>query len=133
MRDTDDTLPMILLGDFNAHIIGHYSVSTNSNGKFLQKLERDQGIRVLNLNTPTWTQGDRKTCVDYVATNKKGAETIVSARVNDEDFTTSDHDRIEVITNAKMLIIEHLKTELHEVSPSTNSRTIDGKNCIHNL
>lgn len=41
MRDTDDTLPMILLGDFNAHIIGHYSVSTNSNGKFLQKLERD--------------------------------------------------------------------------------------------
>ena len=33
MRDTDDTLPMILLGDFNAHIVGNYSVSTNSNGR----------------------------------------------------------------------------------------------------
>ena len=35
MRDTDNTLPMILLGDWNGHIEGHYSVSTNANGKLI--------------------------------------------------------------------------------------------------
>ena len=35
MRQKDDTIPMILMGDFNAHITGHYSTSTDGNGKLL--------------------------------------------------------------------------------------------------
>ena len=39
MRDRDAARPMIIMGDFNTHIAGHCSPSTNDNGKLLQKLE----------------------------------------------------------------------------------------------
>ena len=44
-----------------------------------------------------------------MAANKKGLDTIISARVNDEDYTTSDHDRIEIITRDRLLVLEHEK------------------------
>ena len=117
MRDSDATIPMILLGDFNGHIIGHYSTSTNSNGKLIQKMERDQCVQVLNLNAPTWTQGERRTCVDYVAANKKGIDMIISARVNDEDYTTSDHDRIEIVTRQHLLVLENPRNQIPRCIP----------------
>ena len=73
MREKDSKLPMILMGDFNAHIKNHYSMTTNENGELLLRLQKNQSIEVLNLNSPTFEQqGKSPTCVDYVAVNIKG-------------------------------------------------------------
>ena len=35
MRQKDPKIPIIILGDFNAHIKDHYSTKTDNNGKLL--------------------------------------------------------------------------------------------------
>ena len=38
MRQKDPDIPMVILGDFNAHIKEHYSSTTDGNGKLLLKI-----------------------------------------------------------------------------------------------
>ena len=38
MRQKDPDIPMMLIGDFNAHVKEHYSTNTNENGKLLKRV-----------------------------------------------------------------------------------------------
>ena len=100
---------MTLIGDFNAHVKDHYSTSTNDNGKLLNLMVKEQSLALINMNSPTHHQeGRSSTCVDYVAVNGKGHSAILTAKVRDEIYTTSDHDLLEITTNAQLLLLpEH--------------------------
>ena len=61
------------------------------------------------MNAPTHHQeGRSSTCVDYVALNRKGHAAVLTAKVKDEIYTTSDHDLLEITMNAPLLLLpEH--------------------------
>jgi len=40
MRQKDPGIPIVILGDFNAHIKEHYSTKTDGNGKLLLKITK---------------------------------------------------------------------------------------------
>ena len=54
MRSKDNSIPMILLGDFNGHIKDHYSMETNSNGQLILNAVKIQSLKLINMNAPTW-------------------------------------------------------------------------------
>ena len=59
MRMKDPNLPMIVLGDLNVHINGHYSTTTNDNGKLIKSIAKEEGLTLINMNSPTHHQTGR--------------------------------------------------------------------------
>ena len=104
MRNKDPDIPMIIMGDFNAHIKDHYSILTYGNGELLLNITKKQSLELFNMNHPTFEQpGKNPTWIDYVAWNKKGHDIIQSTKTRDEVFTNSDHHIIEITANAQLL------------------------------
>jgi len=57
---------LIVMGDFNAHIKGHESENTNSNGKLMKNYTKENGLEILNLPSYTFLgRHGRPTCIDY--------------------------------------------------------------------
>ena len=56
MQQKDPEIPIIILGDFNAHIREHYSNTTDGNGKLLLNIMKQQRLELLNMNSPTFEQ-----------------------------------------------------------------------------
>jgi len=69
------------------------------------------------MNSPTHHQeGRASTCVDYVAVNNRGHEALLTARVRDEIYTSSDHDLIEITANAQLLLLtQHPRTRQRRI------------------
>lgn len=53
-------LPIILIGDFNAHIRGWLSEETNQNGTNLQHICQAHNLKILQLNEPTYIGAERQ-------------------------------------------------------------------------
>ena len=54
MRSKDPNIPMVILGDFNAHIKDHYSSTTDGNGELLLNVVKNQSLTLFNMNHPTF-------------------------------------------------------------------------------
>ena len=59
MRNKDRDIPIVLVGDFNAHIKDHYSTRTNGNGRLLLNIAKDQNLELTNMNHPTFERTGR--------------------------------------------------------------------------
>ena len=106
MRSKDRNIPMVLIGDFNAHLKDHYGTSTNGNGRLLLDIANNQSLELINMNHPTFERPGRDpTCLDYLLLNKKGNEALLKASVREEIYTTSDHHLIEITMNASLLLL----------------------------
>ena len=60
MRQKDRQIPMLIAGDFNAHVKDHYSTTTNGNGKLLLKITKLQNMHLINMNHPTFERPDTR-------------------------------------------------------------------------
>ena len=90
--------PVVVLGDFNAHLGGEAGGEQNLQGALLQEvLERcslsavSQGVMASGPGY-TFCSGDVRTTVDYILMDVEAASMMVSCRTHPmEDLNTSDH------------------------------------------
>ena len=79
------------MGDFNAHIKGHQSEETNSNGKLMKNLVKENGLEIVNLSNITFLgRHGRPTCIDYITLPSHLKEKIIRCGTINENLG-SDH------------------------------------------
>ena len=84
---------IIILGDFNAKI-GNYKKNNKETitegGRHLKRLVEKQNLRIVNAESNNceglWTreQGEERSIIDYVITNKKDLNTIKTMKIDEE-------------------------------------------------
>ena len=86
---------VIMMGDFNGHVEGWTSGSTNGNGKLLRREVEATGMTLLPSKAVTFLgRNGRPTCVDYMAT--WGTEELELRTISD-GMSGSDHVPIGVV------------------------------------
>ncbi|CAG9327871.1 unnamed protein product [Blepharisma stoltei] len=82
----------LVLGDFNAHVAGWYSGTTNQNGKRLIKFCKEWQLKLMSLDKPTHTHSSGNVfCLDYCATDWDSADTITDFDTCPGNPIKSDH------------------------------------------
>lgn len=77
-------LPVILMGDMNAHIAGIAARTTNENGRRLMALQEEYDLTTLNHDEGTAIELAKSFCLDYCLISKDLAEEVVDFHVDSE-------------------------------------------------
>ena len=98
-KETQDQKPLLLLGDFNAHIGLVGSQAVNANGNVVLDMMEKHNLALLNadlncIGETTWGRGDQKSAIDFVFCNQPMYETFRDLYIDEEGniFDLSDHN-----------------------------------------
>ena len=100
LSETEET-PLILLGDFNAHVGFLGSQKINKNGELLLKSAEDNNLILLNDHPSTeglitWKRNDQESVIDFILVNNKMLNFFQSMIVDESKsmYDLSDHNFI---------------------------------------
>ena len=98
-----ETEPMLIVGDFNAHLGVIIPDTLNENGRTLLKWLEQYNLILLNNDpkcqgTYTWSSRGQKSIIDYAIINQKMYQNFKHMNIDEENeiFDISDHNLIEV-------------------------------------
>ncbi|CAG9320338.1 unnamed protein product [Blepharisma stoltei] len=84
--------PLLLMGDFNAHLKGWWAEQTNSNGKRTKALCLEWGLNILEQKESTHLRSSGTThCINFYLADNRIMDRIIDIKVNIDNSIRSDH------------------------------------------